>query len=244
MSEQLPPLPDDVRALLDAAMPPAPSADFEARVFAKVSAAAGGVLPGAAAGPVAGGAVAVTKATLAVGGALLVAAGVAGGVVLGRTVWAPEPVVVAPPPAQLAPEVPPPPPPVEPPPPTPALTPAPPVRAPVRPAVAPPPRPVEVVEPAAPAGARDTGLSRERALLEVARTALARGEIASALEAVERHARDFPQGRLAEEREVLAVQALALAGRGDEASARARAFRAAFPDSLLQPAVDAALPPP
>ncbi|MCA2982092.1 MAG: hypothetical protein INH41_20370 [Myxococcaceae bacterium] len=99
----------------------------------------------------------------------------------------------------------------------------------------------------APAGhedaSRDTALSAERALLEVARTALARGDVGATLAAVERHEREFPGGRLLEEREVLFVQALALSGRRGDAAARQAAFKTRFPDSLSLPAVDAALAP-
>jgi dienelactone hydrolase len=43
--------------------------------------------------------------------------------------------------------------------------------------------------------------------------------------ALDAHAREFPAGCLAEEREALAVHALAAHGRTREVSARARAFR-------------------
>lgn len=316
MSDQFPPLPDDVRALLDAAEPPAPSGAFEAKLFAKVSATLG-VLPpgggpssggpssggpssggpsgggpssgasasgasasgasasgasasgvpasgasasasasgaasgavaagasGAAAGGAASGAVALTKTTLALGGALLLGVGVAGGVALGRTVWSPEPVVVQAPPVVIhAPPAVPPPPKAEPPPRV--ETAEPPPSAPVRPVVAKPARSTEVTPPKEPTppATRDTQLSQERALLEVARTALAKGDVTGTLDAVERHARDFPDGRLAEEREVLFIQALVQAGRKDEAARHADAFKKHFPDSLMLPAVDAALAP-
>jgi hypothetical protein len=42
---------------------------------------------------------------------------------------------------------------------------------------------------------------------------------------------------------VLAIQALAAAGRADEAANRAGSFRKAYPSSLLLPIVDAALRP-
>ncbi|GMU60376.1 MAG: hypothetical protein AMXMBFR34_21390 [Myxococcaceae bacterium] len=275
MSGELPPLPDDLRALLDAATPPAPPSGFEARVLAKVGAtlgwpggpgggegppgAAGGdgggpsgggagggaglgtaSAGGAAAGlSAAAGAVTLTKTALTLGAALLLGAGVAGGVVLGRTAFAPEvppkatpvasqPVVAIPPPVTPEqPEVVASPPEVKP------VSPTPRAQAPKK----------DASPKAEPTGARDTELSAERALLEVARTALAKGDVPGTLEAVERHAREFPRGRLAEEREVLFIQALAQAGRRDEALARAQRFRAHFPDSLMLPAVDAALAP-
>src|SRR5436190_9413737 len=55
---------------------------------------------------------------------------------------------------------------------------------------------------------RDRNLAAERGLIEQARTALARDQGAAAMSALERHARDFPQGELEEERESLRVQAL------------------------------------
>lgn len=272
MSDQLPPLPDELRALLDAATPPAPSAGFEAKLLAKVSATLGMLPPGggtpgaegsgggtpgaaasggasmggAAAGAAAAGPLVVTKATLLVAGLFLLGAGVAGGVVLGRTVLAPEAppqvLAVAPPPVVAEPvrvDAPAEPAPVAVPQPqldTPPTPPKPVAAKPVRPAEVPPKEP-------APPASRDTQLSQERALLEVARTTLAKGDVAATLDAVGRHTRDFPDGRLAEEREVLFIQALVQADRRDEAVRRADAFRKKFPDSLMLPAVDAALAP-
>ena len=78
-------------------------------------------------------------------------------------------------------------------------------------------------------------------LIDTARTALARGLPDDALSATELHAKRFPRGRLAEEREAIAVQALV--AKGDAALARARAerFRRAFPDSLFRATVDRAV---
>ncbi len=87
-------------------------------------------------------------------------------------------------------------------------------------------------------------LARERALLDAARADAARGEPALVLEQTEQHARQFPQGRLSEEREALAVRALLALGRTDEARARAEAFRAAYPHSFLMPVIDSALSAP
>lgn len=92
----------------------------------------------------------------------------------------------------------------------------------------------------APAPAKDPSLARERTLLDMARTALARGSTADALAAVDTHAREFPTSQLAEEREVLAVQALDSAGRTDEAKRRATSFRSRWPRSPLIPIVDEA----
>lgn len=88
---------------------------------------------------------------------------------------------------------------------------------------------------------RDTDLAAERAVIERARSALARGDGQAALSAVTQHQHEFPRGQLSEEREVLAVQALATAGRAAEAAERGAHFRKSFPNSLLLPLVDQAL---
>ena len=85
-----------------------------------------------------------------------------------------------------------------------------------------------------------TRLAEERSLIEIARAGLARGDGDAALNAVRDHAKRFPEGVLAEEREALAVQALAVQGNADQARARARAFRAKYPGSLFRSAVDGA----
>ena len=90
---------------------------------------------------------------------------------------------------------------------------------------------------AAPAGSE---LAAERALLDVARTALGRGAGVNALTACDDHTRKFPRGALAEEREAIAVQALVLEHRPDDARGRAERFRKTYPRSILLPAVLAA----
>jgi hypothetical protein len=86
-------------------------------------------------------------------------------------------------------------------------------------------------------------LAKEGEYIETARVALARGRAADALQAIEEHAARFPHGRLVEEREALAVQALVLAGEAGAAQARAARFHHAYPDSVFGPAVDRALAP-
>jgi len=86
-------------------------------------------------------------------------------------------------------------------------------------------------------------LSREQELIDVARAALARGRGKEALASVTEHARRFPGGALTEEREALAVQALALGGDMDAARQRAARFRARFPRSIFEPSVTRALEP-
>jgi hypothetical protein len=102
-----------------------------------------------------------------------------------------------------------------------------------------PPAPRPVASPAPSIDAR--GLAAERMLLDGARASLARGEPEAALVAIDRHAKAYPQGVLVEEREALAVKALAAAGRYPEARARGQRFREQFPRSVSLGAVNATL---
>lgn len=88
---------------------------------------------------------------------------------------------------------------------------------------------------------RDDSLAAERALLEVARSAVIAGQSAAALSALGQHARAFPRGRLSEEREGLWIRVLIGAGRADEARQRAAHFRKSFPRSMLIPSFEEAL---
>ncbi|MCY1083478.1 hypothetical protein [Archangium lansingense] len=78
--------------------------------------------------------------------------------------------------------------------------------------------------------ARET-MDEELALLESAYQAVRRGDAGGALAEAERHATRFPEGALAQEREVLAIDALVRLGRRTEAEARAERFRAHYPTS-------------
>ncbi|HEX4460371.1 MAG TPA: hypothetical protein VIA18_20480 [Polyangia bacterium] len=82
-------------------------------------------------------------------------------------------------------------------------------------------------------------LADERALLEKARTALAGGDGDAALAAVNRHAKLFPSGLLAEERDALRVRAMA--ARGDDVQAQLDDFQSRYPLSLFLPSVRAAV---
>ena len=77
-------------------------------------------------------------------------------------------------------------------------------------------------------------------LLQRAHLAYARRDFSGALALVQEHARRFPKGPLAEEREALRVESLVGAGLADEASRRAAVFAARFPRSVLLPRVEAA----
>jgi outer membrane protein assembly factor BamD (BamD/ComL family) len=63
------------------------------------------------------------------------------------------------------------------------------------------------------------------------RKTLLGGDPIEALRMIERAASDFPGGVLTEEREALAVRALAKAGQDEGARQRGRAFLRAFPKS-------------
>jgi hypothetical protein len=77
----------------------------------------------------------------------------------------------------------------------------------------------------------------EIVLLRRAREALSRKHARQAVTLVERHRRQWPDGALVQEREVLAIQALTLAGAEAEARARADRFLRDFPGSTLAAAV-------
>jgi len=98
-----------------------------------------------------------------------------------------------------------------------------------------------VAAPSASFATPGAALEAERAMLDVARTALGRGDGPHALGACDDHGRKFPRGVLAEEREAIAVQALLLAQRTDDARARAERFRKSYPRSIFLPAVLAAV---
>lgn len=105
--------------------------------------------------------------------------------------------------------------------------------------------PAIAVSAVAPSATKDpaSSLAEERALLEMGRSALARGQSADAVAAARKHERTFPRGKLTEEREVLMVQALAASGARDEAKARAARFAQSYPSSIFGPAVRAAASP-
>ncbi len=90
-----------------------------------------------------------------------------------------------------------------------------------------------VMPPAAPAPtvAADDRLSAEVLLLSQAR-ALVNDDPDGALALLNRHARQFPGGALAMEREVLVIEALARSGRTSDARARARELLAASPGAI------------
>jgi hypothetical protein len=106
------------------------------------------------------------------------------------------------------------------------------------------PKPVQLrkssAEPAKSAADGAEGLS-EPVLLEQARRALASSP-ATALALTNQHAARFPHGVLAQEREVIAIEALRRLGRSAEADRRGAAFAQAFPGSAHQRMVEDASP--
>lgn len=82
------------------------------------------------------------------------------------------------------------------------------------------------------AGALDaSAIAEESRLIGDARLALRANDASTALSLLERAERRFPRGILTQERSALFVEALARAGRRDDAVARARSFLNAFPTS-------------
>jgi RNA polymerase sigma-70 factor (ECF subfamily) len=93
---------------------------------------------------------------------------------------------------------------------------------------------------AASASPREPGASTlvgERALLDVAHSALGNGHADDALVALARHAERYPNGVYREEREALTIQCLHALGRTGEAARKAAVFRARYPKSLFLPSV-------
>jgi hypothetical protein len=80
----------------------------------------------------------------------------------------------------------------------------------------------------------------EFALLRDARRAIVT-QPERALNLAEQHAQRFPAGMLTQEREAIAIEALAKLGRDAQAQSRARIFLKAHPGSPYKPRIDAAL---
>jgi hypothetical protein len=122
-----------------------------------------------------------------------------------------------------------------------SFAPAVPAAAPVVPTTTSAPAAFPEVRPSESATARTASASTlvaERALLDVAHSALAGGNANGALAALAQHARRFPSGVYREEREAITVQCLRALGRTDEAARRAAAFRARYPKSLFLSTVE------
>lgn len=199
----------------------------------------GGGGPSAPAAPAGGAATVaatsgVVKAIVAAG--VISVGAVVATVTLREPVVPPVPVVVAPPPVvAIAPVVPEPEPVVPPAIVEPAKAPPPPV---VRPAVVrpvtPPPEPKAAPPPPSP--------DAELTALDDAIAAARAGRPAQALAAVEAHVASWPDSPLAQEREVIAIEALLSLGRRDDARARLGSFRSKWPTSTHLVRLESMLP--
>lgn len=89
----------------------------------------------------------------------------------------------------------------------------------------PPKKPTAGVKPVSPDPLHD-----EVRCLDEARAKLARGDAAGALVSLDKHDREFPRGLLGAEADMLRVEALVKAGRGDEARARGERLLAREPN--------------
>lgn len=106
----------------------------------------------------------------------------------------------------------------------------PPPPAPVKPAPRPRTAPVAVERTSPPPPPPPPPASADEEL-ELLQKAMSHSEPEQALATVEQHQKRFPDSPLAQEREVIAVQALVKLGRMEAAQERARRFRAAWPTS-------------
>lgn len=120
---------------------------------------------------------------------------------------------------------------VAPPPSPPPMSPPPPPSPP--PPTSPPPTWPAAGGPSSEAAQR----SAEHQLLDRARADATAGRTDEALRAVAEHERLFPTGRLCEEREAIALEALSRAGRREAVRRRGEAFLSSWPRSLYAPRV-------
>jgi hypothetical protein len=87
-------------------------------------------------------------------------------------------------------------------------------------------------------------LTAERALLDRARAFLEQGDAPAALRATREHERRFASGMLAQEREAIAIRALLILDQTREARVRLEQFRARHPGSVLLPMLEAQMAAP
>jgi RNA polymerase sigma factor (sigma-70 family) len=81
----------------------------------------------------------------------------------------------------------------------------------------------------------------EGALIQRASAALAAGRSGEAIKLAQSHAKKYPRGRMGQERDVILIQALVLAGQHERAVELADRFRRASPASPFLPTIDAAI---
>ena len=94
--------------------------------------------------------------------------------------------------------------------------------------------------PSSAATGSEPSAETEVALLQAAQAAL-RDNPTAALALANRHAGRFPSGALAQEREVIAIEALLAVHQRDEANERAARFAREFPNSAHRPRIEALL---
>ncbi len=80
-------------------------------------------------------------------------------------------------------------------------------------------------------------------MLARAQGELLHGSAQTALALTDEHARTYPHGTLAQEREMIAIEALAKMGQMPKARSRALVFRKAYPASTYGARLDALLGP-
>jgi hypothetical protein len=111
----------------------------------------------------------------------------------------------------------------------------------IRPAAAPAGDEAETAVGRTEAPSGETALAEEVRLLEAARSEIAAGRAGAGLDALDRYRRDYPDGRLALEADVLRIEALFRAGRAATAIGLANKFLAAHSNSPLANRVRALL---
>ena len=115
-----------------------------------------------------------------------------------------------------------------------------PIEAPVPPPL---PIPAAAAAPPAPPVPSPPAVESEQARIDQARVALRRDRPHDALVALMGHAREHPDGRLAEERERLMIEALLAQGRTNAGNERFTAFEARWPESIHLAALRALFEP-
>jgi hypothetical protein len=88
---------------------------------------------------------------------------------------------------------------------------------------------------------RNQSLAEERTLIEMARTALSRGNGEDALTALRRHRKAHPRGKFVEEREALTIIALINLNQTERAHQKAAVFQKRYPKSMFSKTIDGAL---
>jgi hypothetical protein len=85
-------------------------------------------------------------------------------------------------------------------------------------------------------------LLREEVAFDTARAAFVQGNMDATINALVVHARDFPRGQHAPERDKMWIDALLRSGRQEEGCRRVEGFRKAYPRSGYLPALESACP--